>query len=426
MSAPTNQSPETSMQLHKNDFLPAAYAAKFGTAMLLCLTLAACSGSDLVPVKAKKGKFDPKYGVSASVRVANKKSEFRKGGGHYKIGKPYKVAGKRYVPKDQPGYNKTGKASWYGDDFHGRLTANGEIFDMNTLTAAHPTLPLPSYARVTNLKNGRSVIVRINDRGPYAHRRIIDLSKRTAEVLDFKNDGIANVRVKYIGKARMDGQDDQYLEASYRRAGQPIGNDFKAVPKEGERRTRPTVMMASAEPPPKKPDEKKRQNFILAHLPTLGGERNSAPSPVDLANPPSSGWAPVDLVGDGYQQALDGMNGEDNPLQLAQIAPVELNYAASGSQRTVAAQDAISGILVEDTQDNNAPKDAVKHRRRPVIDIGTFQPAYAHRLALEFAAFAAVDLQLQPDGQVHLTVLNLKESVGHEDIASIQERLGLK
>ncbi|MGE3308003.1 MAG: septal ring lytic transglycosylase RlpA family protein, partial [Rhizobiaceae bacterium] len=113
-------------------------------------------------------------------------------------------------------YRKVGAASWYGDAFHGRLTANGEIYDMTHLTAAHPTMPLPSYARVTNMKNGSSVIVRVNDRGPYANGRIIDLSKRAAEMLDYSHAGVAKVKVEYVGRAPLDGQDDRYLMASYR------------------------------------------------------------------------------------------------------------------------------------------------------------------------------------------------------------------
>jgi len=124
-----------------------------------------------------------------------------KGGGRYLVGKPYQVAGRWFKPKEQPGYDKTGVASWYGEAFHRRKTSNGEWFDMNELTAAHATLPLPSYAKVTNLENGREVIVRINDRGPFVGTRVIDLSKRAAAVLDYKRKGKTSVRVQYIGPA---------------------------------------------------------------------------------------------------------------------------------------------------------------------------------------------------------------------------------
>ena len=117
-----------------------------------------------------------------------------------------------YYPKEDKNYSKVGLASWYGDAFHGRLTANGEIYDMTHLTAAHPTMPLPSYARVTNLENGSSVIVRVNDRGPYSHNRLIDLSKRAADILDYTRTGTAKVKVEYVGRAPLDGQDDQYLD----------------------------------------------------------------------------------------------------------------------------------------------------------------------------------------------------------------------
>ena len=143
----------------------------------------------------------------------------RRGGGRLSIGKPYKIRGKWYTPADEPGYSREGQASWYGDAFHGRLTANGEIYDMNNLTAAHPTLPLPSYARVTNVANGTSVVVRINDRGPYANGRVIDLSKRVAQVLDTKHAGVGRVQVDYIGVAPVDGQDDAFLLASFRQNG---------------------------------------------------------------------------------------------------------------------------------------------------------------------------------------------------------------
>ena len=143
-----------------------------------------------------------------------------KGGGTYRIGKPYTVGGKLYVPEEDVNYRAEGMASWYGDDFHGRLTANGEVFDMGSLTAAHPTLPIPSYARVTNLGNGKSLIVRVNDRGPYHGNRLIDVSNRAAELLDFKGNGVARVRVEYVARAPLEGSDDRQLVATLR-TGEP-------------------------------------------------------------------------------------------------------------------------------------------------------------------------------------------------------------
>lgn len=118
--------------------------------------------------------------------------------GEYKIGKPYKINGTWYYPKEDFGLVETGIASWYGPGFHGKKTANGEIFDTNQLTAAHRTLQLPALVRVTNLENGRAVVVRVNDRGPFARGRIIDVSKRSAELLGFKEQGTARVRVEVL------------------------------------------------------------------------------------------------------------------------------------------------------------------------------------------------------------------------------------
>ena len=119
---------------------------------------------------------------------------------NYKVGKPYQVAGVWYYPQEDFSYDETGIASWYGPNFHAKLTANGEIFDQNTVTAAHKTLQMPSIARVTNLENGRSIIVRINDRGPFVNGRIIDLSRRSAQLLGMEGKGTARVRVQVLAE----------------------------------------------------------------------------------------------------------------------------------------------------------------------------------------------------------------------------------
>lgn len=121
-----------------------------------------------------------------------------------------------YLSASERAYKTVGRASWYGAAFNGRLTANGEIYDMHSLTAAHPTMPLPSYARVTNLENGASIIVRVNDRGPFAADRVIDLSKQAATLLDYKDDGLADVKVEYVGRAPIEGNDNEFLMASYK------------------------------------------------------------------------------------------------------------------------------------------------------------------------------------------------------------------
>ena len=121
-------------------------------------------------------------------------------GGIYKVGNPYKVMGRWYYPKEDYNYKEEGMASWYGEDFNGKKTANGERYNMNTLTAAHRTLPLPSIVKVTNLQNGRSIVVRVNDRGPYVKERIIDLSKRGATLLGYMGQGTTRVRVEIMAK----------------------------------------------------------------------------------------------------------------------------------------------------------------------------------------------------------------------------------
>lgn len=118
--------------------------------------------------------------------------------GIYKVGGPYQIDGVWYYPGEDYGYAETGIASWYGVEFHGKTTANGEIFNMNALTAAHRTLPMPSLVRVTNLENGRAMVVRVNDRGPFNPGRVIDVSRRTAQLLGFENKGTTKVRVKIL------------------------------------------------------------------------------------------------------------------------------------------------------------------------------------------------------------------------------------
>lgn len=191
--------------------------------------LAACASPQPKAALSKKSSSEyfaeSEYGVTASPRVTSKASRLPRGGGRDQIGKPYKVKGKWYYPKEDPDYQKVGAASWYGDAFHGRLTANGEIYDMTHLTAAHPTMPLPSYARVTNMSNGSSVVVRVNDRGPFAHGRIIDLSRRAAELLDYTHAGVAKVEVEYLGRAPLHGRDEQFLMASYEPGGSGPASD---------------------------------------------------------------------------------------------------------------------------------------------------------------------------------------------------------
>src|SRR5437763_11731312 len=190
---------------------PLVLTARGAAIAVACLMLANWASSNKFA-----GRVDPKYGVCSSPRVVEFGEPVSKGGGTYRIGRPYIVAGRIYVPEEDVNYREEGTASWYGDDFHGRLTANGEVFDMGALTAAHPTLPMPCYARVTNLSNGKSLIVRVNDRGPYHGNRLIDVSNKAAELLEFKGNGVARVRVEYVGRAPLEGSDDRQLMATLR------------------------------------------------------------------------------------------------------------------------------------------------------------------------------------------------------------------
>ncbi len=170
---------------------------------------------------SKMAQIDPKYGVSPSPRMVADGEDVPKGGGYAKVGKPYVIAGQTYVPSVPKTYSAVGTASWYGADFHGRKTANGELFDTESITAAHRTLPMPSYIRVTNMVNGRSIIARVNDRGPFHSSRLIDVSEPVAQALAFRTMGTAKVKVDYLGIAPIDGSDDRKLLASLRTDGKP-------------------------------------------------------------------------------------------------------------------------------------------------------------------------------------------------------------
>jgi len=169
----------------------AASAAKTNTrwiargAMLALagLTLAACASAPA-----------PVAGIGAQGQPSSRYSG-------YKVGQPYQVRGVWYTPKEQPNYDEIGIASWYGEQFHNRYTADGEVFDMTLPSAAHTTLPLPSLVEVTNLANGKRLIVRVNDRGPFVDGRVIDLSKEAAAELGFVTAGVTKVRVRYVGRA---------------------------------------------------------------------------------------------------------------------------------------------------------------------------------------------------------------------------------
>lgn len=268
--------------------------APVGACAVISLFLAHCSTSNI----------DSRYGVAASPRVIDPGEPVPKGGGKYELGQPYVVGGRMYVPQYDPHYKAVGLASWYGDDFHGRYTANGEIFDINGISAAHPTMPLPSYARVTNLQNGRSLIVRVNDRGPYAANRIIDLSMRAAHLLGFYNQGTAMVRVDYVGPAPLRGSDDAVLASTLREnepaplpgrvrlaAARPIAPASPPAPA-GEMLASAAPRYAPADPP--------EQPYSPADSPPLRGTLPAASQQMSYADAPE----PPGM--DGTAQYLNG------------------------------------------------------------------------------------------------------------------------
>jgi rare lipoprotein A len=245
------------------------------------------------------------YGA-ASPRVVADGEPVPRGGGQYLVGRPYTIAGRTYYPSEDENYSAVGLASWYGDAFHGRRTANGEVYDMRSLTAAHPTMPLPSYARVTNLANGYSVIVRVNDRGPYHGGRVMDVSSRAADVLDFKGSGTARVRVEYVGRAPLEGSDDAELLASLRTDGAPASIDgISAAPSvmtaAAEVMPPPLVRLISpaprASPPP--PPEPRATSVVAASEAEPESERRGVP----LAHPPLPPNRPFDLGGSPFAGA---------------------------------------------------------------------------------------------------------------------------
>lgn len=148
-----------------------------------------------------------RLGARDALTMPVKPAPLRKGGGYYKIGKPHFANGRWYRPAADPSYDRTGIATWSGTRSHGRQTANGEIYDMDALTAAHPTLPMPSRVEITNLENGHRLILRLNDRGPYIEGRLVDVSRRAARLLGFEKKGTARVRVRYLGPAPLTGDD---------------------------------------------------------------------------------------------------------------------------------------------------------------------------------------------------------------------------
>jgi rare lipoprotein A len=203
--------------------------------------------------------------------------------GAYKVGNPYQIDGVWYYPAEDYGYDETGIASWYGPGFHEKFTANGEVFDQNDLTAAHRTLPMPCFVRVTNLDNGRAIVLRVNDRGPYARGRIIDVSRRSAQLLGFEGGGTAKVRVQIMAN------ESRELADALRNGGAAAGAVMVA-----------RMQSQPGEPPPAAAPRNSVDSTPLAPppsaTPAVTPQPSQAASPPAQTQPPPAAAAPVELA----------------------------------------------------------------------------------------------------------------------------------
>lgn len=247
-----------------------------------------------------------------------------------KVGKPYEVGGVWYVPQEDPNYDRRGVASWYGDAFHLKATANGEIFDMNAVSAAHTTLPLPSLVEVTNLDNGRKLVVRVNDRGPFVDNRLIDLSREAAVQLGFHRQGLANVRVRYVGPAPLLGPADGLRYASAK----PLPTRAAAIPAAAAplaTSADPLMEIAAGAPAPAPRVAMARSEPIGAQTlpPVTGSEISRAP----LGPLPSS--QPVVLAQATATPGLRIQAGAFSSQVNAQRAVAQLSGAGAASIETI-------------------------------------------------------------------------------------------
>ncbi|RWM93848.1 MAG: septal ring lytic transglycosylase RlpA family protein [Mesorhizobium sp.] len=355
-------------------------ASAFVLCALSAALLAACAAPPqpkaMVNKKPRSKEYfaESEYGVKASPRVSFKMSGLQRGGGRDQLGKPYQVRGKWYYPKEDKRYAKKGLASWYGEAFHGRLTANGEVYDMTHLTGAHPTMPLPSYARVTNLKTGSSVIVRVNDRGPYHDGRIIDVSKRAAEMLDYANIGTAKVKVEYVGRAPLHGKDEQYLMASYH-PGNRAPDPSDGLPT--------GVMIAMNGPSP---------STALAAAAFPGQLTNSATAqPVLAAQTPAAGSVTLPDFGPIVPERPQINLPPQSPFAVA-----TLSYANEPVQRASVVFAALDGAGMSPAETLQPWKRQVPSTASPTdyIAAGSFEDAAeAQQVATQLSGFGKTEIQ---------------------------------
>ena len=246
--------------------------------------------------------------------------------GFKKIGKPYKVGGKWYTPQHDETYDETGKASWYGSKFHGQSTANGEQFDQDALTAAHPTLPLPSFVRVTVVKTGKSAVLRVNDRGPFHRGRIIDVSKAAATKLGFRSAGSANVRVEYLGEAPIGGGDKETLLAEAK-----FGTASKAPARSGGGGFFGFGRNSNSD------DERKVEVRLASAKPTSTDEKNQRALYPERTRPGDSNlpgvqlkntYQPAMLAATSQPSAVQAYTSENQPTDGAVEALIAMNAAS--------------------------------------------------------------------------------------------------
>ncbi|MEH3144111.1 MAG: septal ring lytic transglycosylase RlpA family protein [Methylobacterium frigidaeris] len=320
----------------------------------LALAVANCAGTPQQVGGATRSatrEVDPKYGVAPSPRLYGENDPIPKGGGRPMTGKPYVVAGKTYVPRqDGRGYVREGLASWYGTAFHGRMTANGEVFDRFAVAAAHPTLPLPSYARVTNLGNGRSMVVRVNDRGPYHADRLMDVSQAVSESLGFHRRGTTKVRVEYVGKAPVAGSDDRVLMATLRDGGQRAPTSILVA--EAETESRPLAYRPASEEgdtPRRAPAPVRVAQAEPAARPVPGtrpvpGVRPAPAAPVRLAaaqtRPSADRSSDKPLAYAAHSGPKPGSAPAGFPVKIAAAPPAKPGAVAARPGRTLVAQAA--------------------------------------------------------------------------------------
>lgn len=296
----------------------AAQASSLAVAVTVALALGAC---------AQKPNVDPRLAVTTPTppQVIAEGDPVPKGGGVELPAETVVTPKKTFVAGMQPdGYSAEGLASWYGSQFHGRVTSNGEVFDMASITAAHPSLPLPSYARVTNTGNGKSIVVRVNDRGPFHKNRLIDVSSRTAELLDFKRKGMARVRIDYVGPASLKGSDEEKLLATFRDNGvSPSGTQLAALVatsgpgpmaaagSKASPKPKPVSVAADA-PPELRTDTTPPSGYALASAST---DPVAAPSPAPVTTPKANVASRIAAGFGGFSAQPLAQNGKPGLVQ---------------------------------------------------------------------------------------------------------------